>query len=384
MTRVLYVQHTNPAGYPPLEHSARLLAEAGAEVAVLGTAARGMEKFAWPERSRITVTMSRARERGLGQKIDYIRYALRVLRQARAFQPDWIYVSDTRAAPIGLATRRLASVRIVYHEHDEPARENPSVFMRWCLRARKRLALVADEVVVPNRERGMRLARESGRERPVRVIWNCPMSDDVGASHAPPHGALRILYQGSITTARLPLQVIDALALVDDAELVVIGYETIGSIGHVAALEKRAASLGISNRLRVLGTIPLRSEMLAVTATCHVGLALLPIGTTEVNEANMVGASNKSFDYMARGLGLIVSDMPAWNSAFVDPGYARACDPEDPKSIASAISWYEERRESLPVLGDRARAKIATEWNYEAQFAPLLSAMLEGPTRRSS
>lgn len=37
--RILYIQYTNPAGYPPLEHSSRILAQADWEVLFLGTGA---------------------------------------------------------------------------------------------------------------------------------------------------------------------------------------------------------------------------------------------------------------------------------------------------------------------------------------------------------
>jgi hypothetical protein len=30
--RILYVQYTNPVGYPPLEHSSRILADAGLQI----------------------------------------------------------------------------------------------------------------------------------------------------------------------------------------------------------------------------------------------------------------------------------------------------------------------------------------------------------------
>ena len=39
--RMVYVQYTNPAGYPPLEHSSQILAGAGWKVLFLGTGAAG-------------------------------------------------------------------------------------------------------------------------------------------------------------------------------------------------------------------------------------------------------------------------------------------------------------------------------------------------------
>ena len=53
---------------------------------------------------------------------------------------------------------------------------------------------------------------------------------------------------------------------------------------------------------------------------------------------HMAGASNKPFDYMAAGLALLVSDQPDWRAMFVEPGYARACDPTDPSSIATSLA----------------------------------------------
>ena len=53
--RILYIQYTNPAGYPPLEHSSRLLANAGCEVLFLGTGALGAEALRFPPHPRIMV-----------------------------------------------------------------------------------------------------------------------------------------------------------------------------------------------------------------------------------------------------------------------------------------------------------------------------------------
>ena len=55
----------------------------------------------------------------------------------------------------------------------------------------------------------------------------------------------------------------------------------------------------------------------------------MPKKSEDINMQNMVGASNKPFDYMACGLPLLVTDLPEWTSTFVEPGYARACNPDD-------------------------------------------------------
>lgn len=375
MTRVLYIQYTNPGGYPPLEHSSAILAEGGAQVLVLGTTAPWMKRMAWPDRPGITVRIGSRRERGMGQRIDYLRYAAGVVRSALQQRPDWLYASDAFSAPIALAVRRLTGARVVYHEHDEPFAENLSGFMRLILAARARLAREAEEVVVPNAERGERLRRATGRQAPVRVVWNCPRRAEVRPHAATPSGALRILYQGSIARERVPLTLIDAMADVPDAHLVVIGYEPPGAVGHLDALRQRAAARGVSERLEILGEIP-RSEILEVTSGCHVGLSFRASGSADPNEATMVGSSNKAFEYLACGLALLVGETRDWHDTFVAPGLAAPCNPLDRTSLAEALRWFANNREAAAAMGLKGQQRIRDRWNYESQFRELAELML--------
>ena len=60
---------------------------------------------------------------------------------------------------------------------------------------------------------------------------------------------------------------------------------------------------------------------------------------------------------------------------FVVPGYARACDPSDAASISSALRWLLDNRATRQAMIARGRDKIAADWNYDAAFAPVLSAL---------
>ena len=92
----------------------------------------------------------------------------------------------------------------------------------------------------------------------------------------------------------------------------------------------------------------------------------------------MTGASNKPFDYLACGLPLLVSDLPDWREMFVAPGYARACDPSDAENVAAALRWFVENPGAARAMGERGRQRIAADWNYERQFAPVLSELTKG------
>jgi glycosyltransferase involved in cell wall biosynthesis len=86
----------------------------------------------------------------------------------------------------------------------------------------------------------------------------------------------------------------------------------------------------------------------------------------------MTGASNKPFDYLACGLPVLVSDLPDWVAMFVAPGYGLACNPSDPDGLAANIAWFETHRDRGRAMGRAGYERIERDWNYEAQFAPVL------------
>ena len=51
---------------------------------------------------------------------------------------------------------------------------------------------------------------------------------------------------------------------------------------------------------------------------------------------------------------------------------ARYCEPSDAASIAEAVRWFYDHREEARVMGREGRERILLDWNYEAQFAPVL------------
>jgi glycosyltransferase involved in cell wall biosynthesis len=377
--RVLYVQYANPAAYPPLVHSIALLSDAGCEIRVVGLATMA-DDLGSPYPNDVRTRLLADEAPGWRQKVHYARFAWTVVRECAAFRPDWIYASDALSAPIVALVRTFRSVRVLYHEHDAPVLpdegQQPTRFTRAVLRARASVTRRADVCVVPNRERAMLLDRGPGSSNP-QIVWNCPRrADAVNVRPRSQETPVRFLYQGSIVPARLPLAVIDAFRLIDErAQLVIAGYETIGHPGYVRTLLDRAASAGIANRVTYTGVLN-RARHLSRTASCDVGLSLFPLATLDPNESTMVGASNKAFEYLAKGLALVVSDRPEWRRAFVETGFARPCDPSSAASIAEACQWYLDRPDDRRAMGERGRRRILEEWNYDAMFQPVLTRML--------
>lgn len=375
--RILFVHYSNPCGHSPLEHSTRLLAESGWEILFLCTGAFGADALRFPEHPRIKMLRMPYQAPGWRQKVHYIRFIIWTLVWAIRWRPAWAYASDVLACVPALLLSYLPGIRVVYHEHDSPAEEHPtSAFAKICLRARRSLAARVRLNVLPNEQRAERFQRDLRPKGDVLTVWNCPRRFEAMSGRSSPTGdSFNVVYQGSVVPVRLPPTILEALTLVPDrVHLQVVGYETIGHPGYADQLRAVARRLGIDHRIEFRGTVPLRADMLVRCRRGDVGLSLMPL-TEERETREMIGASIKAFDYLACGVPLLVSDHPAWRRFYVEPGFARACDPQDPASIAEALTWFLEHPAEAWQMGECARKRILGDWNYETQFAPVFRAL---------
>lgn len=380
--RVLYVQYTNPGAYPPLVRGATLLAESGACVRMLGTRVRDTDPLDVQPSQGIDVRLMNGAPEGWRLKAHYARYGAWVAREAAAWKPDWIYASDLLSTPIALAAAALTRARLVYHEHDVPAAARPNWVIQRCLDARARLLRSAAIVVTPNADRSARLSEMAGG-RQVLTVWNCPRRPTSRPRSRRALDVLRTVFCGSINSERLPLTVVEALASTDARVMLdVAGYETVGSRGYIGALITHAHRFGVDQRVRFLGTLA-EDEWRVVFEQCDIGLALMPLASSDENMRHMAGASNKPFEYLSCGAAPLVSDLPDWKRTFVDPGYALVCNPSQVQSIVAALSWAAEHRDAVRESAMRGWERLRLDWNYEAQFAPVLDAMSGRSPERS-
>jgi glycosyltransferase involved in cell wall biosynthesis len=380
--RILYVQYTDPAAYPPVEHSSLLLAKRGWEVVLLGASRRANRGLALPAHERRCVKTIRFVDAGWRQKLQYVAFFFWVLYWTRRRQPQWVYLSDPLSCPIMWWVRRFTGVQILYHEHDSPNSDQVHTwFMRQVLLYRKRIAREAELCVLPQQARLREFVKTTGRKRPTFCVWNCPRLDEIadwnsGQEHHQPDQKLTIYYHGSITPARLPFQLIIAASRFEGAVRVrVAGRETLGSIGYMAELMNLAARNGAADLVEFLGTMPRREDLLHLASGADVGLSLMPKQSTDLNLRHMVGASNKPFDYMASGLPLLVTDSLEWVATFVEPGYALACDPNDLSSIETALRWFLEHPDDRRQMGQKGKNKIQQSWNYDNMFAAIIDKL---------
>jgi glycosyltransferase involved in cell wall biosynthesis len=353
-------------------HASSLLAERGWAVRILAVDDPVYHGVRVRSDERLQVGTLPARHPGIAQKILYGRFLAATAATTLGWRPDAVYVSNPLAAPAGMLAGHLGVRRLLYHEHDAPTGA-ASAFMRVCNRARAALTQRAYLVIVPALGRCDLLPPRDPSLPPPLVVWNCPRRQEVLAPRRRAGRGLRVIYQGSLGPDRLPVSVLEALARLPGSVLRVISYPTFDSAAHVRVLSREAARLGVA--LELLDPVP-RPALFALCQECDVGLSLLPLRASDPNVGNAAGASNKAFDYLACGLPILVPALPQWQEIFVQPNYGRACDPGDPASVLAALRWFAEHPNEAAAMGERGRQRVIAEWNYECQFARVLS-MLE-------
>jgi glycosyltransferase involved in cell wall biosynthesis len=375
--RILYLQFQDPAAYPPLEHSSQILANGGWSVVFIGAAVVPDAVIKFPTHPNIRTKTFGFSPFLKSQPVRYLYFTFKCLFWTLIWRPMWIYGSDLNVLPALWLIRKVARSKIIYHEHDSPnAMTAQSSFRRLALWCRKSVGRDADLCVLPQQQRLDNFIKQTQRQKQTLCIWNCPSVTEVSGEVLKKDQPLLLYYHGSINAARIPLELVESICrFKGDVQLLLAGYEVQGSIGYVEDLKQRAHRWGVPSAVNYVGAIPLRDDLLRIAGSAHVGLSLMPMESDDINLLHMVGASNKPFDCMASGLPLLVSRLGDWVTTFVEPGFARACDPRDPDSIERELRWYLQNPSMRIEMGRRCLEKVRDSWNYENMFEGAAIAM---------
>jgi glycosyltransferase involved in cell wall biosynthesis len=366
--RIFYIQFTNPGGYPPLHHSSRILANEGWDVLFFGTKSFGSSSILkLPPDPRIRRKIFSYPARGL-LKLYYLWFCVRVLWKTFWWRPAWLYASDVFSYPPALLTSLLTGTRVILHEHDSPNHQSQvGLLLLW---TRAQLARRAWLNILPSAPRAEAFRKET-QASTVQVVWNCPLIQEMPLPKAGNNRDSFVLYyHGNISPTLLPLTVVTSLKLLPKAVVLrIVGYETEGNVGYSKNLIETAASLGVADRVFVAPPVS-RSELFEFCRKGDVGLAFFPEPTGPAN--SYAGASNKIFDYLCCGMPVLTANTAEWRNFFPGADLALACEPSSPESIAASVLWFYKHREDARLMGERGRQKILQDWNYEAQFEPVL------------
>ncbi|HSK51336.1 MAG TPA: glycosyltransferase, partial [Clostridia bacterium] len=228
----------------------------------------------------------------------------------------------------------------------------------------------AARVFTVNKPYAQVMARRWGVREPL-IVLNCSFRPP-----APPerrrrfHEALGlppteriVVYQGGFSHDRGIEQLIEAIADVPGATLVLLGYGRMQQ-----QLEELAADPATGGKLAVLPAVP-PTELLDWIASADV--AAMPIQPTTLN--HRLTTPNKLFEAMAAGVPVVASDLPGMAAIVRDAGCGVLVDPTDPGTIAGAIRQILELPpDAYEAWRARCAAAAMESYNWERQMELVL------------
>ena len=271
--------------------------------------------------------------------------------------------------PVALRLRGRQGGRVVYDSRDlhvESARfaRLPGPWRRLLGRAERRWARSADGVVTVSSAYAAVLERTLA-VRPT-IVWNGPVRWD---RPEPPERLLHrrlglpertriVLQLGALQPHRGIEELIDAVAMLDDVALVVVGDGP-----QREALVRRAASQPRPGAIHFLPAAA-PDEILPLTASADV--AAMPIHGSTLN--HRLTTPTRLFDAMGAGTPVVASDLPGMAPIVRETGCGVLCDPTLPADIARAIREVldapPQRRAAFRAAGLQA-ARTTYAWDRQ-------------------
>jgi glycosyltransferase involved in cell wall biosynthesis len=415
--RVLYLGSTDlpqtKARAIQIVHSCHALARAGAEVTLAvgrrgrGGSAQALREYGLRPHPRLRLLRlpilrvpPTAPPRVLAQftrvwQLSYLAGLAAVLPfEIGRRRPDVVFARDLRTARLAAGPAHAIDARLVFEVHGLPsyevahgagranlppseaarlrrledevfARADRIVTITECARQ-----ILIDEYGVPL-ERVRTVADGTAlTRRPQGGPHSSPLPE--GAEGARPEGEgagePSVYYVGQLYPWKGAGLVVDVVARVPEARVVIVGGQTNWTRDDpdIAALANRARELGVADRVELRGHVPYDRVPSALAAA---SVALLPLPDEPV--ARLFTSPLKLFDYMAAGVPVVASDLPALREVLRHGENALLVRPDDPEAFAAAVRRLLADPALAARLGRQARADVEG-YSWDARAHALL------------
>ena len=299
-----------------------------------------------------------------GRALKTLAINRRMIKAGLAEAADVYHSHDLNTLYVGhVCKKRTPGAKLVYDSHELQTERNRMGFWwkQWALWNERRWLPSADALIVASPPWIDHMRGLYGRvPDPAVAVINTPElvsvePRDLRVPLGLDPGTPLMLYQGSIQENRGIEPAIDAVELLDDVVLVIVGY------GYYRdALEEMVARRKLGHKVRFFGPIP-NHELLHWTASADVGLC------------NIVNSSlsyyttlpNKLFEYMMAEVPVLGSDSPGIGKVVAETGVGEVVDPVDPESLAAAT--HKILADPEPYRAACREARLRYNWGDEKQ-----------------
>ncbi len=269
---------------------------------------------------------------------------------------------------VGIAAKALVGSRLIYDCHELwPDRNGRREWRPWLLACEWLFVRLADAVITTSPGYARKMA---GRYRipPPVVVRNIPSGPSSPAQ--PVRRELgTAVYLGGLMPGRGLEQVIDAMAMVPDVRVRLIGP---GRAEYRAELLHRAQNVGVGDRISLEPPVPPQLVLDAI-APAQVGLMLIQ----PVCPSYELTLPNKLFEYAAAGLPMLASDLPVIGQVVRQAGLGEVVEPADLEAVAGGLRRLLEA-DANSTVRRRVRAFAAeVSWTEEQKLLERVYAVTD-------
>jgi glycosyltransferase involved in cell wall biosynthesis len=296
--------------------------------------------------------------------LDFYRRAIKVVREIR---PALIHCNDYNTMWVGVAARLMGGSTVVYDSHELWPDRNQRPEPRWWLIACEFLFVhLAHRTITASPGYAEVMARRY-RISPPGVIRNIPDSSMLPSAvrsengDSPAGDGDRLaLYVGALTTGRgLELSIM-ALSHIDDVRLRLVGP---ARPAYLKQLVDLARSEGVADRVEFAGAVS-PAELVETISEASVGLALIQ----PVCLSYRMSLPNKVFEYVAAGLPVLGSDLPAISALVNEHRIGLVAEPGEVQDVALKLGEMLEPERNSAFRDAARRAADILNWDREAEL----------------
>lgn len=292
-------------------------------------------------------------------------------------RPDVIHCHNFSTLLAGYLAARLRGVPLVYDAHEvNLSRERYyRQLPRLVAMTERFLIHRCDAVITATLLRAKHFRRIYRLPKTPIVLQNrsvfsgFPEAVDLRKRFKVPASALLLLYQGSLQRGRGLHSLIDAVAAVPGVHCVLVGdgYQR-------QELQQEVAERELADRVHFHTRVPY-AELPAITAGADLGVQLI----RNIGFNHWSTDSNKLFDYVQAGLGVIASDLPEIRRIVRGCPIAALVAPGDSEAVANLLRQLQRDRAQVERLRSAAASAAAElSWTSEAPKLIQLYASLCG------
>ena len=295
--------------------------------------------------------------------LDFYRRAIAVVREAR---PVLIHCNDYNTMWVGVAARLMGGITVVYDSHELWPDRNGRREPRWWLIACEFLFVhLAHRTITASPGYAEVMARRYRISRPsvIRNIPDASMllagSENGDSRSAAPEGEPVALYVGALTTGRgLELSIM-ALNHLDGVRLRLVGP---ARPAYLDELVRLARAEGVTDRVEFAGAVT-PAELIQTIREADVGLALIQ----PVCLSYRMSLPNKVFEYVAAGLPVLGSDLPAISELVNEHRIGLLAEPGEVEDVAAKLGEMLEPERNGAFRDAAREAAGVLNWDREAE-----------------